>query len=190
MKQYEEAIAYFDSAVERNPDFAEAYFNRGMGRVKLMEYKMATDPYGDIVRLETIGELFKLYYLPAIKDFEQALKLAKQSDDTQFILRIEAQLRTYRKQPIQPGQILGVGDKLPYFSISYPDDDKIFRKKNFNTMIDKRISINGVVTDGTLTFSGAIELHNGKCYYASKQRNINYPNGVIAKGKILVYDNN
>ena len=57
-------------------------------------------------------------------------------------------------------------------------------------MTDARISINGVVTRGTLTFSGVIELQNGKRYYAPEKCTINYPNGIITKGKIMVYDNN
>ncbi|RKU16679.1 hypothetical protein C6501_05335 [Candidatus Poribacteria bacterium] len=190
MEQYEDAIADFDSAIEGKPDFAEAYYNRGKARIKLVEYKIATDPYGKIIQFKTIGELFELYYLPANKDFKKALKLAEQAGDTQLKAKIEAKLRSYREHPIQPNQILGVGDKLPYFSNSFPDDDKIVRKRNLDIMIDARISINGVVTGGTLTFSGVIELQNGKRYYAPEQCTINYPNGVIAKGKITVYDNN
>ena len=181
MGRYGDAITHFNSAIERKPDFAEAYFNRGKVKVKLLEDKIAKDPY----YFETMAEL----YLTTITDFEKALELSEQAGNAQLKRIIEEQLRSYREYPTQPDQILGVGDKLLYFSNSFPDDDKIVRKGNFDTMIDARISINGVVTGGTLTFSGVIELQNGKRYYAPEQCTINYPNGIITKGKIMVYNN-
>lgn len=90
IEQYEEAIAYFDTAVENKSDFAEVYYNRGNARVKMAEYKMAGD-YREVKELSFSGEMLKLY-LDAKTDFETALKFAEQAGDMQLKAKIEAKL--------------------------------------------------------------------------------------------------
>lgn len=122
IKQYEEAIAYFDTAVESQPDFAEAYYNRGNAKVKLAEFKMANDDYHEVIKLDFSGKMVKLY-LDAKTDFETALKLAEQAGDTHLKAKIELKLRETPfdklppngKEP-QPDKIFRVGDKLPSFT--------------------------------------------------------------------------
>ena len=98
VEKYEEAIAYFDTAVESKPDFAEAYYNRGNAKVKLMEYKIANDDYRKVIRLDFAGKMSKLL-LDARTDFETALKLAEQAGDTQLKAKIKKKLRSLETSP-------------------------------------------------------------------------------------------
>ena len=246
-EQYENAIASFDSAIEINRDFAEAYYNRGNTKVKLAEHKIANADYHTLLQLKFTSVILRLYIAAIIdfdttirlkpdhvyayhnrglsklelgqteaakEDLKTALELAEQAGDTQLKAAIEAirgsstlgytQSLAHRLnslwiernlsvlediQAVSLDQVLSVGDKLPYFSNSFPDADKIVRKENYITKMDERIFTDSVVSGGTFTFSGVIKLQNGKLYYAPGECTIKYPNGIITKGEIRVYNN-
>ena len=81
--------------------------------------------------------------------------------------------------------VLGVGDKLPYFSTNFLDGDEMVIGSELGILIDQRRDINEVVT-GTLTFDGKIFLSDGTIYHAPERCVIDYANGGIIEGKIRV----
>lgn len=84
--------------------------------------------------------------------------------------------------------VLRVGDKLPYFSTDFPDDDEMVLRYQTRTIIRERRIINEVVT-GTLTFEGKIFLRDGTVYHAPELCVIDYSNGVITEGRIRIIKN-
>ena len=51
LKQYKEAIADYDKAIELNPKDAKAYYNRGNAKHQLKQYKEAIADYDKAIEL-------------------------------------------------------------------------------------------------------------------------------------------
>ena len=75
-EQYENAIADFDTAIRLNPEYSDAYYNRGSAKAKLAD---SADSIGVIVpdlastKFETVYEQYK----NAIADFDSAIRLKR-----------------------------------------------------------------------------------------------------------------
>lgn len=163
MGQYEDAIADFDTAVQKKPDFAEAYYNRGYARAKLLEYKIANDYY-DVV---TITKLTSY----AAKDFETALELAEQTGDTQLKRIVMTYLNSLKTS--EPDKILRVGDELPPFTS--------------NDVVSMVYTLwSGKLITG-FQKNGWIELKNGTRYICVSPGGCEIANFTITKGTIEVY---
>ncbi len=97
--QYSAAIAEFSAAIQRNPNFAEAYY-RGLVKYDLGQYKAAITDYDDAIRLKPDYAL--AYYdrgnakiklsqaREAEQDWQTALKLATQTGDVKLKNEIES----------------------------------------------------------------------------------------------------
>jgi tetratricopeptide (TPR) repeat protein len=51
-KQYEDAISYFTRAIEKKPNYLEAYFYRGTAKSNLKDYKGAIADYDKVIELD------------------------------------------------------------------------------------------------------------------------------------------
>ena len=52
LKQYSEAIADYDKAIELDPNFAAAYTNRGTAKAQLKQYSEAIADYDKAIELD------------------------------------------------------------------------------------------------------------------------------------------
>src|SRR5690606_25872263 len=74
---YQEAVAYYNKAIEERPDFAEAYFHRGSAKFKLGDEEGALHDYNKALEIE--GKNEEAYFNRAavknrMRDYEGALK--------------------------------------------------------------------------------------------------------------------
>ncbi len=92
MKNTNFVINSLSSAIERNPNNASAYANRGLAYLKLSEYKSAITDFSTAIKLDpSIKECYanrghayldlEQYYL-AKKDFKKFLSLVPEDDQT------------------------------------------------------------------------------------------------------------
>ena len=83
--KYQEAIDYYTEAIKINPDFAEAYFNRGFAKAALKQYTEAIDDYTRAISINPdYGEAYNNRgaakydlgeYTQGVKDFTQAIRI-------------------------------------------------------------------------------------------------------------------
>ena len=52
-KDYKNAIAEFDKAIELNPEHVRAYYNRGLAKVSINDYVKAIDDYTSTIRIDS-----------------------------------------------------------------------------------------------------------------------------------------
>lgn len=93
----QEAINLYTLAIEKDPEFIEAYYNRGVARFTLREYKDALSDFNKVIEkrpdmaiayasrgstLERLGDHFN-----ALKDYKMAAKLGDK--ETQEYLRLK-----------------------------------------------------------------------------------------------------
>ena len=52
LNDYEQAITYFDKALEVKPDYFEALYNKGYCLELLGEYQVAADLYNEVLSIE------------------------------------------------------------------------------------------------------------------------------------------
>jgi tetratricopeptide (TPR) repeat protein len=52
LSQYQKAVASCGDAIRLKPNFAEAYYNRGLGYDRLKEYDKAAADYGEVIRIK------------------------------------------------------------------------------------------------------------------------------------------
>ena len=84
-KKYKEAIKNYDKAIKINPQFAEAYVNRGLAEAKLGQYKEAIQDYDKAIEINPqfaesyvnrVSVKAKLgQYKEAIKDCDKAIEI-------------------------------------------------------------------------------------------------------------------
>ncbi|MYB92568.1 tetratricopeptide repeat protein [Candidatus Poribacteria bacterium] len=99
LERYESAIDDYNSAIRINPNYTEAYYQRGLAKHHLDHYESAISDYDEAIRLgPDDAEIyyyraeanFSLRQVPEGKaDIQMALQLAEQSDDMDIIKRIE-----------------------------------------------------------------------------------------------------
>jgi tetratricopeptide (TPR) repeat protein len=84
-RQYREAIAYYDKAIQLNPRDGEVYFHRGTAYAELRQYQRAIQDYNDAIRLKP-GDALAYdrrgvayaglgQYERAIEDYNDALRV-------------------------------------------------------------------------------------------------------------------
>ena len=66
-KKYDSAVICLDKAISLNPEFKEAYFNRGIARLNLKEYEKAFDDFGQVLDLDR--SFASAYVLRAVSNF-------------------------------------------------------------------------------------------------------------------------
>src|SRR5262249_50613271 len=81
----DEAITEFSKAIELNPKYAEAYYERGVAQVRKSQHDRAIADFTEVVRLEpnkraaylSRGRAYcdKAQYELAVKDFTEAIRL-------------------------------------------------------------------------------------------------------------------
>ena len=99
LERYESAIDDYNSVIRINPNYAEAYYQRGLAKHHLDDYESAINDYDEAIRLGPDDA--EIYYYRAEANFslrqftegesdiQMALQLAKQTDDMDIIKRIE-----------------------------------------------------------------------------------------------------
>ena len=85
VEEYEEALLYFEEAVEKDPDYVEAYFQIGYCNTELGRYEEAIEAYKQAIRLEPddaeahygLGVSYGLLgrYDEEIEAYKQAIRL-------------------------------------------------------------------------------------------------------------------
>lgn len=98
-KKYEEAITDYDMAIDLDPDYAEAYYHRGLAKQSLEQYEEAIKDYDDAIRINS--DYAEVYYqraeansslghlVEARADLQTALELADQANDERLIELIQ-----------------------------------------------------------------------------------------------------
>ena len=83
--KYEEAIKHYDQAIDINPQFAEAYNNRGITKDRLGRHEEAIEDYNEVIRINP--QFAEAYYNrgttkdllgrheEAIADYDQAIRI-------------------------------------------------------------------------------------------------------------------
>ena len=97
--KYKEAIADYDLAIDLDPDYAEAYYRRGLAKQSLEQYEAAIIDYNDAIRInpdyaeaycdQAEANSFLGHLVEAKADLQIARQLAEQSDNTDLIRRID-----------------------------------------------------------------------------------------------------
>lgn len=99
LERYESAIDDYNSVIRINPNYAEAYYQRGLAKYYLDDYESAISDYDEAIRLGPDDA--EIYYYRAEANFslrqftegesdiQMALQLAKRTDDMDIIKRIE-----------------------------------------------------------------------------------------------------
>ena len=98
------AIADFSKAIELKPDYAIAYYNRGLAKRRLKQYADAIKDYSKATEINP--DFVEAYYnrgiakyylgrtLEAKRDFQTALRLVRQAKDKDFEARILAKIQS------------------------------------------------------------------------------------------------
>ena len=99
LERYESAIDDYDQTIRLSPDYAEAYYHRGLAKQSLEQYEAAIKDYDDAIRINS--DYAEAYYqraeansfletlVEAKADLQIALQLAEQSDDANLMKRID-----------------------------------------------------------------------------------------------------
>ena len=99
LEYYEAAVADFDEAIRINPNYAEAFYQRGLVKQHLEHYEAAIVDYDEAIhinpdyavafyqRAETNFSLRR--FAEATADLQTASQLAEQADDTDLMKRID-----------------------------------------------------------------------------------------------------
>ena len=75
LKQHQEAIADYDKAIELNPKYFNAYYNRGTAKDGLKQYKESIADYDKAIELDP--KYFDAYYNRGFAYLELAQKKKK-----------------------------------------------------------------------------------------------------------------
>ena len=104
-EDYRGAIVIFSELIQRYPDYAEAYFNRGIARAKLQDYQGAiTDQTQALTHNPQLAEAYearaKLYWqlgqpTQAVNNLQQAVSLFEQQGNPASASRAQAQLSNW-----------------------------------------------------------------------------------------------
>ncbi len=108
-ENYRGAIAIFTELIQRYPDYAVAYFNRGIARAKLMDFQGAiADQTQAIVYQADLAEAYQargqVYWQLgqkslAIADLQKALQLYQQQDNPISEQEIQQRLERWQHSP-------------------------------------------------------------------------------------------
>ena len=77
LKRFDEALQSYDRAIQLKPDFAEAYYNRGLALVELKRFEEALQSYDRAIQLKPdFAEAYsnRGIALDELKRFEEALQ--------------------------------------------------------------------------------------------------------------------
>ena len=84
-RQYERAVEACDQAIAINPDYADAYYNRGLAYIRLTEYQNAIEDFDQVVRLSPddidarinlgMAQLMACHPAQALDTYDEIVKL-------------------------------------------------------------------------------------------------------------------
>ena len=108
-EKYPQAVQNYTKAIESEPHYAKAYYNRGYIYIKMRKYKLAIsdldkaieiDPkYAAAYHVRGIAYSFKKKYKQAIADYSQAIKLEPDNKSFYFS-RMSVYFRTNNRDKI------------------------------------------------------------------------------------------
>ena len=93
-KEYQNAIIYYNKAIQLKPDYAEAYYNRGCAKDELKDYTGAIADYNNAIRLKPdyadayfnrgLVKKNTLDYTGAITDYNKSIQLNPDDADAYY----------------------------------------------------------------------------------------------------------
>ncbi len=204
IEQYEDAITYFNTAVESKPDFAEAYYNRGNAKVKLVKYQVKIFNPDSPESIQS-GTSFAIYglHLSAITDFDTTIRLKPDHVYAYYsrgLAKVDigqyegaiTDFETALKLAEQAGDTQLKRIVMTYLN-SLKTPDKILRvgdKLPLFTSNDVVSRVNTLWSGKRITGfqkNGWIELKNGTRYVCVSPEGCEVANFMIIKGTIEVY---
>ena len=192
---YDKAIPYFDKAIELNPYFVEAWFNKGAAHQKMLELLHMIQAYRKVIELGDYSEDYVIHAKNFLNDFESKIRKSSGLSLDEYLESVEIFNKAFSAMENKEWKkaILGFKKVLlmdPRHTQSYGNLGLCYghlgKKKEAIAALDKALELDPRYKPAIINREAISSLSEGEKLTVSRFKSVNYYKDSFIKKKSLV----